>query len=216
MAQLTLWPLAFINDQWSIPDDVLIHVWGQMVWEGRDKWTMYGGDIQTDADWLEFMHHPNNLPVLVMDGDRPCLIAWLNTIGDGHAFGHFCALGKYRRHSMEKVFEFWDDFRDSDRKPLFHVILGIIPTSNKQACRFVTNILKLKTIGVIPHICRMADDAMADGLFVCRENGVVYGKKQICQGRATTTRSLRDSACLHAKIPVEQHQPCETGLVSTV
>lgn len=152
LSKFEIYPLVKIEGQWTIPDEVLVGVWQQIVAEGKDKELFYDATIYTAFEWMEFIKRPGTYPVLVVDkkNKRVVHIAWLKDVFDVGAWAHHCSVGKYQRGAWEAVRDHWKQHFTN-----LKLLLGITPETNIKAVKFVQKICKFTVVGKIPQMCRM-------------------------------------------------------------
>jgi hypothetical protein len=155
-----VYPLAKIDGAWTIPDEILIGVWAQIVAEGKDKELFYDGTINTPFEWMEFIKRPGTYPILIAKDKQVVHIAWLKDIFDIGAWAHHCSVGKYHRGAWEAGRDHWKQYFTN-----LKILLGITPENNERAVKFVQKICKFTVLGKIPQMCRMADGSRV-GAFI--------------------------------------------------
>jgi hypothetical protein len=145
-----LWPAAFVDGAFSIPDEVLAGLWREMVATGRDKGLFYNGAVTDESGWIAWIKDPANYPVLVADTTRNRIVcvAWLNNAVDGAALVHFCMLGMPRPEIGKAVLRYWS------RVSILHVLVGFTPDSNMAAVKYARSI-GFVDAGYIPSMCNM-------------------------------------------------------------
>ena len=148
-----LWPIVMQNEECSVPDVILYGVWKQIVDEGKAGQLFYGGTVKCAADFLTFLKDPMNLPVLVVDEEAKKIVflAWLNGLQDGHAYGHFCSLGPFKRGAVNAFLDYWRSWN------MFRLIIGLTPETNDLALRAI-RMAGFKTLGILPRLCMMAHE----------------------------------------------------------
>jgi len=151
-SNLEVYPLVRMENGWSIPDEVLIGIWAQIVREEKVKDLFYDGTINTEYEWMEFIKRPGTFPLLIVDKEKNTVvhIFWIKDCFDISAWIHHCGLGKYRRGA-------WEAARDHWRKyfPNLKMLLVITPESNTLTVKML-KMIKFVLIGKIPKICYMA------------------------------------------------------------
>jgi hypothetical protein len=160
LSKFEVYPLAKINSEWTIPDEILLGVWAQIVAEGKDKELFYDGTINTPFEWMEFIKRPGTYPILIAQDRAVVHIAWLKDVFDVGAWTHHCSLGKYKRGAWEAGRDHWKQYFTG-----LKLLLGITPENNERAVKFVQKICKFTVLGVIPQMCRMADNSRV-GAFI--------------------------------------------------
>lgn len=154
MSRFEIYPLVQIDGKWTIPDEVLVGIWGQIVSEGKNKDLFYDGTVNTMFEWVEFLKRPGTFPILVVDKAKKIVvhIFWLKDIFDIGAWVHHCSVGKYQRGA-------WEAARDHWRKyfPHLKLLLGMTPETNEKTIRLLEKICKFTIVGKIPHMCNFID-----------------------------------------------------------
>jgi hypothetical protein len=156
-----LWPGAFIDGVFSIPDEVLIGLWREMESTGKHRDLFYSGVVTTSADWVDWIKSPSNYPVFVVDTTRVKIVAigWLNHVGDGCALAHFCILGMPRAEIGIVVLQYWSNVK------VLEVLVGFTPETNRGAVRYAEKI-GFKRTGYIPRMCNMVYDGRRVGAVI--------------------------------------------------
>lgn len=150
-----IYPLVQIDGKWTIPDEVLVGIWGQIVSERKDKDLFYDASIKTPFEWMEFIKRPGTYPILVVDKNSKAVvhIAWLKDLFDIGAWAHHCSVGPYQRGAWEKVRDHW-----REHFKWLKLLLGATPETNEKAVKFAEKICKFTIVGKIPHMCKMGYD----------------------------------------------------------
>jgi len=152
-SKFEIYPLVKLEDGWSVPDEVLVGIWAQIVNEGKDKELFYDGTIKTPFDWVEFIKRPGTYPILLVNrkNNQVAHISWLKDIFDIGAWAHHCSVGQYQRG-------IWEACRDHWRKyfPNLKLLLGMTPETNLKAVKFLEKICKFTIVGKVPLMCNMA------------------------------------------------------------
>jgi len=153
---MILVPYVELNGSRTISDDILISVFNQTKEDGIFDTVFYEGNINTEQDFISIMKSANNYPVFIFDEDKtPLGYAWLNGLGNNHAFAHFCYLkrswGKHTQEFGSKLLKYWFSF-PGEEGLLFDVILGNVPDFNKHAHKYIEK-LGFKKVGEIPKMC---------------------------------------------------------------
>lgn len=151
-SRFEIYPLVQIDGQWTIPDEVLIGIWGQIVSEGKDKELFYDATIKTPFEWMGFIKRSGTYPVLVVEKKTKTVvhIAWLKDVFDIGAWAHHCSIGKYQRGAWEAVRDHWKKYFTT-----LKLLLGITPETNEKAVKFLQKICKFTIVGKIPLMCNM-------------------------------------------------------------
>ena len=161
-----IWPI-FIDPETgecSVPDAILRAIWTRLWNEDKIRHLFWGGTVRTFEAFKDHLLSPLYKPCLVVDTVKQDVVflAWLSDFGDGFAFGHFCAIGKYQRHAGEEILKYWRELR-------ILIVIGITPENNGKALK-LTRILGFKEVGTIPSMCNMAYEAKrVGGTITCIE-----------------------------------------------
>ena len=111
------------------------------------------GKVQTPEDFLRMMQAPANIPVFACHEGGPFGVAWLNGCSGRHAWGHFMFLkggrGEIARRAGRLILSYWFSF--GGERPIFDVILGMVPAWNVPAVNYAIDI-GLTRLGEIPKI----------------------------------------------------------------
>ena len=156
-----LWPAAFVDGVFSVPDELLSALWWEMVDKGKHRQLFYNGAIRDDAGWIGWVKDPDNYVVLVVDQRRVkvACVAWINHAVDGAALAHFCMLGLPRVEIGKTVLKYWSAL------PGIHVLVGFTPETNTGAVRYAKSI-GFKESGLIPAMCNMVYEGRRVGAVV--------------------------------------------------
>jgi len=157
-----VWPYMKIENEWTIPDKMIMAIWDKIVELNRVKPTWYDGSVKNKEEFIEFMRDPYIFSILVVDADkiRLCALAWLNDIIDGTARAHFCFLDKYHPEVIQAIINYWKKI-DS-----LEVITGITPKTYKHIIK-IADRAGFKIVGTIPQICNMYYENRREGGVVC-------------------------------------------------
>jgi hypothetical protein len=141
-----------VGGQWTLSDEVVLEFGGRAQAEGMLKHVFVDGSICTPEELLAMLKRPANVPIFIFAGRLAVGVAWLNGFSDRRTFGHFLFVkagwGEFARRAGRLVLQYWRAFRVGD-DPLFDVILGLVPSRNTLAIRFVQDI-GLVRLGEIP------------------------------------------------------------------
>ena len=156
-----LWPAAFVDGKFSVPDAVLEGLWREMERTGKHRSLFYNGLIDDVDGWIGWIKNPANYPVLVVDAVRKNIVAagWLNNVGDGTALAHFCVFGLPRPEIGKVVLRYWSNVK------ILRVLVGFTPETNVGAVRFA-EMIGFKRNGYIPRMCNMAYEGRCVGAIV--------------------------------------------------
>jgi hypothetical protein len=151
---IALVPYARVGGEWTLSSGVLLGFAARAANEHVLETVFADGAVRTPQDFLEMMQEPDNVPIFVFSGQECVAAGWLNGCAGNAALGHFIVLragrGEIARQAGKLVLNYWCSFRVLD-KPLFDVILGIIPSENYRAIRFAREI-GLTELGEIPKL----------------------------------------------------------------
>jgi hypothetical protein len=170
-----IYPYVKEGEEYTLSDDVMRLVWYRMVAEKKAQVTFYDGGIRTEGDFLAWMKDPQNLPLIVIDGEHKsiCMLAWLNNIKDGIAMCHFCVLGPYRKGLGQAVMNYWSSWKDDTGQPLLKTIIGITPEVYHTALKMIKHV-GFTLVGIVPNFCKLAYENIRVGGMVsyyCPEGG---------------------------------------------
>lgn len=131
--------------------------------EGTFRTVFYSGPVVDPESFLMSMQGDGVVAVFVFRGAQPVGVAWLTGCSDNRAFGHFLMLREsWGRDTIEAgrmVLAYWFSFTSNGRR-VFDVILGVTPTDNARACKFVEKI-GMTRLGSIPNMIRMRDGRLS-------------------------------------------------------
>ena len=152
MSQFTVYPLVKLEDGWSIPDEILVGIWQQIVEEGKVEQLFYDGTIKDIFGWMEFIKRPGTYPILIVKDSKVVHVSWLKDVFDVGfgAWAHHVSIGRYQRGA-------WEAGRDHWRKyfPNLKILLGMTPETNEKAIKFLQKICKFTIVGKIPLMCAL-------------------------------------------------------------
>lgn len=158
---INLIPFSEVNGEWTVPDKFLRVLFANIILEGKFESVFFEGLIRSDDDFISMLKSPGNVPVLITHGiDKMLGIAWMNALQGNLAFGHFCFLddaieSKLTVECGKRVISYWLSF------PTLEVIVGVIPSFNQPAIKYVERI-GFEKIGSIKNMVR---SAYLDGRF---------------------------------------------------
>jgi len=156
MMNLQVWPYFKYEGNWSIPDQVLIHVWNEMEKNGNDKIVFYNGHIRSAEDFISFMKDSNQFLVLSFDMESKKILAWgmINEIKDGVAYAHFSFLDGFKSGPGETIIDYWRNLKKENGDYLVEVLIGITPESYERVLKVIQS-WGFKMVSKIPKICTM-------------------------------------------------------------
>lgn len=151
-SKFEIYPLVKMQDGWSIPDEVLIGIWAQIVSEGKDKIVFYDASVKTIFDWIEFAKRPDIFLILVANKQTKQIVHvfWLRDVFDIGAWVHHCSVGKYQRNAWEAARDYWRKYF-----PNLKLLMGMVPETNTKTIKMLKNIAKFTVVGKIPQMCNM-------------------------------------------------------------
>lgn len=153
-----LLPYAQSDGAWIVSDTLVSGFYDVLDDEGTIE-TVFGDQIPTAERFLTFLKDSENVPVFIIR-DTIVGVAWLNRIVKNHACAHFAHTKAIKGVSIQvgmMVLDYWFSF-PGKAGPLFDVLVGNIPASNKLAIRYIKK-LGFFEIGEIPHVA--PDGAMS-------------------------------------------------------
>lgn len=147
--EIALIPYVELESGWTLPDQFIYALAGQMVREGVFYKVFYDGNVVDPEGFMSVMKKPANVPVFFFDGHEPLGFAYLNGLVGGMGFAHFCglraSLGRTNKIG-NMVLRYWmANFK------FLRLILGLTPQNNKLALRFIRSI-GFTSLGVIPGV----------------------------------------------------------------
>jgi len=156
-----LWPAAFVNGSFSVPDEILRFLWREMAQTGKNESLFYNGGVRDEGEWLSWMKNPDNYPVLVIEtlSKKIVCIAWLNHIVDGAALVHFCMLGLPRAEIGKTVLRYWSGIG------ALSVLVGFTPETFTAAIKYAKRIGFVES-GYIPLMCNMVYEGRRVGAII--------------------------------------------------
>jgi hypothetical protein len=169
-----LWPCAFVNGVFSVPDEILSFLWRELERTGKYRDLFYNGGVATEEQWIAWVKDAGNYPVLAVDlvSMKIAGIAWLNNAVDGAALIHFCMLGLPRPEIGETVLRYWSGMG------ALSVIVGFTPDTNMAAVKYAKRI-GFTVSGYIPKMCNMIYEGRRVGAVVT----TYLVKKEAANGR---------------------------------
>lgn len=162
-SKFEVYPLVKLETGWSIPDEILLGIWAQIVEEGKDKILFYDATIKTPFEWMEFIKRAGIYPVLIVDNKNSQIvhISWLKDVFDVGAWAHHCSIGKYQRGAWEAARGYWKKYF-----PNLKLLLGMTPENNEKAIKFLEKICKFTVVGKIPLMCNLGYEGRRVGAVI--------------------------------------------------
>ena len=156
-----LWPAAFVDGVFSVPDETLASLWREIVATGKHRSLFYNGGVTDEVGWIDWIKSPANYPVLVVDSVAGNVVAvgWLNNTLDGAALVHFCVFGWPHPEIGRVVLRYWSSVG------ILKVLVGFTPETNIAAIKYAEK-LGFKRSGYIPLMCNMAYEGRRVGAIV--------------------------------------------------
>jgi hypothetical protein len=135
-------PYIKINNEWTIPDSAMQAIFHKMKEFGLVKKVWCEGQVKTEEDFITYLQNKQNHMVALFGDDHAIMaINWINGITRNSAFLHFCLMPEVWGIDSFKIgnafIRYWFDFKDKDGRPMFDVLLGKIPVTNRTAIRFM-------------------------------------------------------------------------------
>jgi len=145
-----IWPMACIDGQWSIPDDILLGIWKQMVNSGKATKVFYNGTVRNADEWMAWTKSIGNYFVLVVNASEKKIAAvgWINAAHNGYGLAHFCVLGMPRPEMGSLAINYWKSLG------YFNVLIGITPETYSGVLRFIEKIGFVRGC-TIPYLCEL-------------------------------------------------------------
>lgn len=175
---MILIPYVKVNEEWTIPDELMRGLYQQMRKEGTDKTVFYSGTVKTEEEWMSMAKSGRtHTAVLLQDSGAPAAIGWLNNYSHKSAHAHWlCFKGIWgtplTKEAIDKSLRYWFHFH-ADGDPLFDVLLGIWPEDNKYIRKFAEE-AGFTVIGTIPSLLyNYWEDRTVGAVFSYIERGKV-------------------------------------------
>jgi len=172
---VTLIPYVEVDGARTVPDSEIEGVYTRMQRDGLTSKVFAQNEIMSATDLLAMLKSPSNLPVFLYVGTCAAGFAWLNSIGKNYAYAHFVFLAESWGKNAENkrvtdemghaLLRYWFSF-EGDNGPIFDTLVGVVPSKNVLANRFVQR-MGLTKVGEIPHI---ADGGAATINYIARED----------------------------------------------
>ena len=146
-------PLVKTDNGLSIPAEVMVGVWQQIVAEGKQDLLFYDGSVKNLKEWIDYIYNPQNHVVLIIDNlGHIYHVCWLNKFYQGHGFVHHCSLGKYNRNTWPTLRDYWKSME------IINTVLGVTPVTNQAAVKLL-RVIGWTELGVIPGLCYLAKES---------------------------------------------------------
>jgi len=139
-----------VGDEWTLPEGFVRAAFEQMKAEDRAETVFPEGAVPSENAFLGVMKCKTNVAVFLLRDKELLGIAWLNGFQDSKAFGHFCFMREASRSQStiamgKAVVDYWLSF------PSLDFVLGVVPSFNSRAIRFVQKIGFIR-VGGIPNM----------------------------------------------------------------
>jgi hypothetical protein len=153
---LNVWPYFKYEGKWSIPHEMMIYTWNEMIKREYEKIVFYDGYIKSAEDFIFFMQDKNQAFSLSVDLDSKKILAWgmINGLKDGVAYAHFSFLNGFKRGPGETVIDSWRNLKGENGENLVNVLIGITPESYNPVLKIIQS-WGFQIIGKIPKICNL-------------------------------------------------------------
>jgi len=160
-----VFPLIMVNGTCNVPDVVLLNIWAMILNEGKYHDLFYDGGVKSSEEWLAFIKHPSNYPVIIHKGEDLYAIAWLNYAERVSARCHFVVFGQYHKDIGKTIINYWKGMKDRNGNQLIHVLIGMTPETNTKMNKLM-KIIGFTVLGIIPHFCYLASENKTVGATV--------------------------------------------------
>jgi hypothetical protein len=149
-------PYIKINNEWTIPESDMQILFHKMKEFGLVKKVWSEGLVKNEEEFVAYFQYKQNHMVALFNDDNAILaINWINGVNRNSAFLHFCLMPEVWGSDSYKIgdafIRYWFNFKDKTDKPMFDVLLGKIPVTNKTAIRFMKK-SGMKVIGEVPKL----------------------------------------------------------------
>ena len=146
-------PYAKVNGEWNIPDHLMMGMYTKLKAQNLHKTVFYDGSVNSEHEFLLVMQNTENLPIIAFD-EVPIGMGWINGISFKYALCHHFFFkefwGKKTVEGAKSFIDYWFSMKD-DKGYIFNTLLGMTPSNNKLAVRFLDKI-NFHKVGEIPHI----------------------------------------------------------------
>lgn len=143
------------RNNYNSSDTHLAHIYRRIVREKTLLTVFYDGSIKNTKDFINFFERENNELFFVNYNGKEAGFFWLNRFVQKSAFITYCL---YKDYWGKKSLEISQDCikalfnkRDSHGDHLLDVLLGLTPSNNKLALKFLSKI-NMTIVGKIPGI----------------------------------------------------------------
>jgi hypothetical protein len=156
-------PYAKVNGEWTLPENFVRAAFQQMRLEERVSTVFFDGTVPSEDVFFKVMQLTTNVAVFVLRGKELLGVAWLNGWQGDMAFGHFYFMREASRSQStiemgKAILDYWASF------PTVKFVLGVVPSFNKFALRFVQKIGLIK-VGAIPNLIEIPGGRAAAVIF---------------------------------------------------
>ena len=143
-------PYAQVDGEWTLPENFVRAAYQQIKSEGRADTVFWEGTVPSEDVLVDVMQRKSNVAVFLLRDKELLGIAWLNGFQGSNAFGHFCFMREASKSQStvamgRAIVDYWLSF------PTVDFVLGIVPSFNNRAMRFVQKIGFIK-VGAIPNM----------------------------------------------------------------
>jgi hypothetical protein len=175
-------PYTVLNDKWTIVDGIMEWVWKEAEKANLHKhvFPVWVQDSESFIGWCK--SGKQLLHTIWNDKEQIESIAWLTDIGVNSAWGHHavfpCSWGGGKSVCvMLESFKYWFGFKTNEGGTMFDVILGLTPSYNRLAVKFLKRV-GMTVLGEIPKIRSI------EGRNVDRDGAVIsYITREAFNGR---------------------------------
>ena len=152
---IALIPYGEANGSRTLADDTLMDLYDEMVSDGVIG-RVFDKEIPTAESFITFAKDPRHLLVFAVVDGTLLGFGWLSEIKRNSAQANFAAVsgcwGKRSVEMGERILTYWFALLGDDG-PIFDVLLGLTPSRNKLAVRFIQK-LGCVIVGEIPYLDR--------------------------------------------------------------
>lgn len=141
--EFSIVPYIEVDGIRTFTDSQMMSFYNRMVEDGTAGIVFFQGDIKDQYEWLAAMKSPANHLYVVLTGNDPVGLCWLNRFEGKYARLHFCTFSKFwgtgandeaARFTLDKLTSMTDENGDQ----VFTMFLGYIPSMNTIAIDYLT------------------------------------------------------------------------------